>query len=323
MKASIESPEQRQVTQIRTRALLFLIVAVIAGAAAVLLVKQYLDRMAMDAAASAPKTRSVVVASMDIPIAMRLEEKHLTLVKWPENYVPEGSFGNIAAVIDKTVRQNIVKGEVVLRERLADETSGQGLAALLADGMRAMAVEVDAVVGVAGFVQPGDYVDVITTMQPDEETNKARKDMAAKVSKIILQYVRVLAVGEHLTTTTGGKPVNVKVVTLGVTPAESEKLALASQYGKLQLSLRSRIDQQMATTDGITPSRLLSGGEPAATLDPAKTAEDRPRQPFRYPKPTKPAEVLDLPRAPDAPVVEILRGTKVEERKLHSSSVQP
>src|SRR3954471_16236607 len=104
MKASIESPEQRQVTQIRTRALLFLIVAVIAGAAAVLLVKQYLDRMAMDAAASAPKTRSVVVASMDIPIAMRLEEKHLTLVKWPENYVPEGSFGNIAAVIDKTVR---------------------------------------------------------------------------------------------------------------------------------------------------------------------------------------------------------------------------
>jgi pilus assembly protein CpaB len=242
-------------------------------------------------------------------------------VSWPENYVPEGSFSTIRDVIDKTVRQNIVKGEVVLKERLADETSGQGLAALLADGMRAMAVEVDAVVGVAGFVQPGDYVDVITTMQPDDETKKSRKDDAAKVSKIILQYVRVLAVGEHLTTTAGGKPVNVKVVTLGVTPAESEKLALSSQYGKLQLSLRSRIDQEMASTDGVTPARLLNAGAPA--LDPAKTAEDRPRQPYRYPKPAKPEVVETLPKAPEAPVVEILRGSKVEERKLHVSSGQP
>jgi pilus assembly protein CpaB len=319
MKASIESPEQRQVSQIRTRALLFLIVAVIAGAAAVMLVKQYLDRMQVLAAARAPKTRSVVVAAMDIPIAMRLEDRHLAVVNWPENSVPEGSFSTVADVIDKTVRQNMVKGEVVLRERLADESSGQGLAALLADGMRAMAVEVDAVVGVAGFVQPGDYVDVITTMSPDDETKKERKDEAARVSRIILQYVRVLAVGEQLTTSAGGKPINVKVVTLGVTPSESEKLALASQYGKIQLSLRSRIDQEMATTDGVTPSRLLMAGEPP-TLDPAKTVEDRPRQPYRYPKPSKPVEVVaEQPKAPEAPVVEILRGGKVEERKLHVS----
>jgi pilus assembly protein CpaB len=320
MKAPNESPEQRQVSQIRTRAFLFLIMAVIAGGAAVLLVKQYLEGMQLAATAATPKTRAVVVASMDIPIALRLEEKHLTLVKWPESYVPEGSFGSIKEVIDKTVRQNLVKGEVVLKDRLADENSGQGLAALLADGMRAMAVEVDAVVGVAGFVQPGDYVDVITTMQPDDETKKARKDDAAKVSKIILQYVRVLAVGEHLSTTSGGKPVNVKVVTLGVTPAESEKLALSSQYGKLQLSLRSRIDQQVSVTDGVTPARLLVASDTAAPLDPAKTADERPRQPYRYPKPQRPLEIAAEPRPPDAPVVEILRGGKVEERKLHVSS---
>jgi pilus assembly protein CpaB len=229
--------------------------------------------------------------------------------------VPEGAFGSLKEVIDKTARQNIVKGEAILNERLADEDQGQGLAALLADGMRAMAVEVDAVVGVAGFVQPGDYVDVITTMQPDEETHKQRKDEAVKVSKIILQYTRVLAVGEQLGTTPGGKPINVKVVTLGVTPQESEKLALASQYGKIQLSLRSRIDQVTATTDGETPSRLLAT---AGTAEPVKLEA---KQTFRNPKHVKQPEVAVVPveKKPEAPVVEILRGGKVEERRLRPS----
>jgi pilus assembly protein CpaB len=239
----------------------------------------------------------------------------VAVVQWPAQSVPEGAFSDIRQVVDKTARQNIVKGEPVLPERLADEDQGQGLAALLADGMRAMAVEVDAVVGVAGFVQPGDYVDVITTMAPDQETAKLRKDDPAKVSKIVLQYVRVLAVGEHLATTPGGKPVNVKVVTLGVTPEESEKLALASQYGRIQLSLRSRIDQLTAVTDGETPAKLL------ATKDPTdlKLAT---KQTFRHPKHEKPPEAPPPPveKKPEAPVVEILRGGKVEERRLRPTS---
>jgi pilus assembly protein CpaB len=291
--------------------------AIAAGAGAVLLVKQYLEGVQHAATVAAPKTKPAIVAAIDIPIAVRLEEKHLAVIRWPEQSVPEGAFANLKDVIGKTTRQNIVKGEAILSERLADEDQGQGLAALLADGMRAMAVEVDAVVGVAGFVQPGDYVDVITTMQPDEETHKQRKDDAAKVSKIILQYVRVLAVGEQLGTTPGGKPINVKVVTLGVTPQESEKLALASQYGKIQLSLRSRIDQITATTDGVTPSRLLASTEPA-------DLKLETKQTFRNPRPRpKAPEIVPEPvveKKPEAPIVEILRGGKVEERKLR---VQP
>jgi pilus assembly protein CpaB len=316
LKSPADSAEQRAVSQIRTRAILFLLMAIGAGAGAVLLVKQYLEGMQHAAAVAAPRTTPVVVAAMDIPIAVRLTEKHLAVIRWPTQSVPEGAFNALSQVVDKTARQNIVKGEAILGERLADEEQGQGLAALLADGMRAMAVEVDAVVGVAGFVQPGDYVDVITTMQPDEETQKQRKDEAAKVSKIILQYVRVLAVGEQLGTTPGGKPLNVKVVTLGVTPQESEKLALASQYGKIQLSLRSRIDQLTAVTDGETPARLLASKEPTDLKLEAK-------QTFRHPKRQKDPEVVapePVEKKPEAPIVEILRGGKVEERKFRPSS---
>lgn len=312
-----ESPEHRIVSQIRTRALLFLVVAVVAGAGAVMLVKQYLDRVETVAASAAPKTTGVVVAAMDIPIAVQLEAKHVAVVSWPVDHVPAGSFGDPKKVIGKTIRQNIVKGEAVLAERLADEDLGQGLAALLADGMRAMAVEVDAVVGVAGFVQPGDYVDVITTMQADDETRKERNDEAAKVSKIILQNVRVLAVGEHLTTSVGGKPVNVKVVTLGVTPPESEKLALASQYGQIQLALRSRVDQITTETEGVTPAKLLVGtaAAPAEVASSSTDTEAKPRQTYRHQRP-KPEVVVEAAKKPEAPVVEILRGTKVEQRKL-------
>lgn len=290
------------------------------------MVQQYLKRVQSAASSVAPDTVQVVVAAMDIPIAMQLEAKHVKLVAWPASTVPEGSFSDPGLVVDKTVRQNIVKGEAILPGRLADETSGQGLAALLADGMRAMAVEVDAVVGVAGFVQPGDYVDVITTMQPDDETMKARHDEAAKVSKIILQNVRVLAVGEHLTTTSGGKPVNVKVVTLGVTPPESEKLALASQYGRIQLALRSRIDQLTEQTAGVTPASLLGPAAEAAPVAAAETdAEEKPRQTYRSSRAER-AERAALASAPEplktsAPVVEILRGARVEERTLRSTGV--
>jgi pilus assembly protein CpaB len=307
------------VAQIRTRAIAFLLVAVVAGAGAVMLVKQYLDSVEHAAASATPKTKPVVVAAMELPIAVRLEAKHVKVVSWPADHVPEGSFTDVKLVIDKTVRQSLVKGEAILKERLADENLGQGLAALLADGMRAMAVEVDAVVGVAGFVQPGDYVDVITTMQPDDETRKERHDDAAKVSKIILQYVRVLAVGEHLTTSVGGKPVNVKVVTLGVTPPESEKLALASQYGKIQLALRSRIDQLQASTLGVTPATLLVGAPPDGGVAAAPPLEEvKPRQTYRHQRLTRQAAQPEPVKPPEAPVVEILRGTKIEQRKLRA-----
>ena len=322
MRQITDGPDAR-VNQVRTRAALFLVIAVAAGGGAVLLLRQYMLNVQSAALNAAPQTRPVVVAAMDIPIATRLEEKHLTVIQWPAAHAPIGAYPQLSALLSKSVRQNIVKGEALLKDRIADESSGQGLASLLSAGMRAMAVEVDALVGVAGFVQPGDYVDVVTTMQPDDETHRQRADDAARVSKIILQNVRVLAVGEHLTTTEVGKPVNAHVYTLAVTPRQSETLALASQYGKLQLSLRSRIDQGEAETEGQTPAKLLVGTAPAPR--PAKAEEPKPRSEERRPRqpqPTAAAAPLAEPKPQASPGVEILRGNRVEERKLHTGSAQ-
>jgi pilus assembly protein CpaB len=310
---SAEAPENRVVSQIRVRAFLFLLLAIVAGGGAVVLFKQYLDRVRGAGKTTGPVAH-VVVASVNIPIASRLDEKQLALIEWPKESVPEGAFTALKDVVGQTVQTNLVKGEPVLKERLADEAEGRGLAALLADGMRAMAVRVDSVVGVAGFVKPGDYVDVLTTMSPDEETQTTLAEQAARVSKIILQNVLVLAVGEHLSTE-GNKPVKVQVVTLGVTPEESEKLALSSTYGRLTLTLRSRIDQKLAATAGVAPVDLLAPDDQVGT----RVEPEKPRRTFR----TQRVREEPKPAAPAAPVVEILRGNKIEERTLRVPSQNP
>jgi pilus assembly protein CpaB len=176
--------------------------------------------------------------------------------------------------------------------------------------MRAMAVKVNSVVGVAGFVKPGDYVDVLTTMSPDTPTQEEMGEEPARISKIILQNVLVLAVGEHLATE-GSRPTRVQVVTLGVTPEESEQLALASTHGVLTLTLRSRIDQKIASTPGVTPAHLLRADEYVGR----RVEPEKPRRTFRHQRP-RAAPEPEAPPKPAAPVVEILRGNKVEQRKL-------
>jgi pilus assembly protein CpaB len=307
------------VRKIRLRALLFLGMSLLAGSLAIALAKLYLDRAR--AGSVAVPTRPVVVAAMNLPIAVRLEAQHLRVVDWPVASVPAGASGKPEELLGQTVRQALLQGEPLLRERLATGEQGRGLAALLAEGRRAMAVKVDQVIGVAGFVQPGDFVDVITTMKPDDDTRRSLNSAAAKVAKIILQNIKVLAVGEHLSTD-GHKPTKVQVVTLEVDPEQSEKLALASGHGTLQLTMRSRIDQQTIPTPGVTPLALLAGDEAPALALAAPAARPSSSQRSRR---SRSAEVADAPvaapAAPPVPVVEILRGTrKVEERQLRPSA---
>jgi pilus assembly protein CpaB len=326
MTATAEAPGNRVVRKIRMRAVLFLAAAIVAGLGAVFLVKVYLDQARRRSAAATVETTSVVVAAKDIPSGQRLEAADLDLIRWPAEHTPAGTFVKIDDVIGQTSRDNMVAGEPVLQERLANKDQGQGLAAILDSGARAMAVKVDQVVGIAGFVQPGDRVDVITTIATDEETRSALANKAQKMSKIILQDIRVLAVGEHLSTD-GHKPVKVQVVTLEVQPEQSERLALASQYGTIQLTMRSRVDRETVDTEGVTPLALLSPEgdvKPAAVpTTPATTvAKDEPRtqvnrRPARRAVQPSVAEKQPAPPPQTPSVIEILRGTsKVEERKL-------
>jgi pilus assembly protein CpaB len=322
------------VRKIRMRAIAFLVFALVAGGIAVFLVKGYMDRARAAAARPAIDIVTVVVTTMDLPIATTLAPEHVVLVHWPANHLPEGVFYDTKDVLGHSISESMFAGEPVFQLRLIDPENGRGLAALLPPGKRAMAIKVNQVVGVAGFVNPGDFVDVLVTVSPDEETSKAlgREMKIPRLSKIILQNMKVLAVGQHLATD-GRKPVPVPVVTLEVDVQQAERLALATQYGKIQLTMRSRLDTEPVETEGITPYALLTPEESpellaaqvriAVPVPDVKVSTRRSsrsssssRRSSRSSSTKPPPEVVK----PVAPVVEILRAGKREERKLRPSA---
>lgn len=185
-----ESPTNRLVHKIRVRALLFFTLALVAGAGAVLLVKLYMDQTRRASVTAPLPTREVVVAALDVPIGTQLEPVHLGVVRWPADQIPAGTFTAVAEVSGRSLVQDMVKGELILAARLADPARGVGMAAILTEGRRAMAVKVDQVIGVAGFVHPGDFVDVIATLKPDDNSETAPAGKATRMAKMILQNVR-------------------------------------------------------------------------------------------------------------------------------------
>ena len=318
MKTAAQNPGSRVAKKIRVRAMLFFAFALLGAVAAVVLIKNFLDSQKFLGAIQSRSVK-VVVAAMDLPIATRLEEQHVKVVEWPAASVPDGAVLNPKDIYGRTIRQGLVHNELLLQGRLVNEKHGAGLAAILSEGTRAMAVKVDQVVGIAGFVQPADYVDVITTMEPDDETRRGLDSQAARVSKIILQNIKVLAVGEHMTTD-GRKPVKVQVVTLEVLPEQSEKLALASRHGKIQLTMRSRIDQETVPTAGITPFTLLRADVGAAQTEKASSTSKSSSSSRSSRRRSRRSRSKDK-QEPQQPVVEILRGTRgIEQRKLRRTA---
>jgi pilus assembly protein CpaB len=291
------------------RALTFWAVALIASGATALLLKWYIERNTQPVAA--PLTR-IVVAAVDLPIATTLRPEHLRLQEWPAGAQPIGVLRDPKELVGRVVISKVTQGEPILAAKLASKDAGRGLAALIPEGMRGEAVRVDEVVGVAGFIHPDDRVDVIATLSPQGSTQT--------ISKVILQNVKVLAVGKELDASdiARSKALAVTVVTLLVTPAESEKLALTANTARLTLTLRSWTDDNPVETPGANPLSLLLGTEairrpapvaaaPVAEAAPSTKKGRRIRESAGLPGPAVSA-------TPQREVVEILRGAS-EERK--------
>jgi pilus assembly protein CpaB len=205
------------------------------------------------------ETQDIVVAGKDIPAGTTFSDKSIQQgliksAKWPKTSVPRDSFISTQELMGKVVKVKIVAGEPLLKSRMAGEEAG--LTVRLTPGHRAMAVRVDEVIGVSGFIKPDDRVDVIVTAVPPGRTSQAEK-----LSKIVLQNKRVLSVAQNLEQR-DGKPQVVRSITLEVTPEEAEKLSLASQEGQIILALRAMGDEQVATTRGSNKSDLLSVSAP-------------------------------------------------------------
>ncbi len=165
--------------------------------------------------------------------------------------MPAGHYTSPEQLVGKVNRVKIIAHEPILESRLAGE--GAGLTVRLENGKRAMAVKVDEIIGVSGFIVPDDRVDVIVTTTP----LGAGGNQDHKISKIVLQNKRVLSVAQS-TEQKDGKPQVARSITLEVTPEEAEKLSLAYQEGPIVMALRGLGDDAEAKTLGSNKSSLLS-----------------------------------------------------------------
>jgi pilus assembly protein CpaB len=238
-------------------------------------------------------TQAVVVAAADLQLGAELKKEDVTVVQFPAGKTPEGTFAKPEEVLGRGLIVPIVKNEPILKAKLASKEAGSGLPPVIPEGMRAVSVRVNEVVGVAGYVLPGNRVDVVATASPTE----ARADTT---SKVVLSNVQVLTAGTRMEQGQDqSKPVQVTVVTLLVYPEQAERLALASTEGKIQLALRNPLDQGAPPTPGIKTAGLMgaASGKPTQM---ASSARPRAAQPVTQ----------TVPQAPPLPTVEIIRGDK-------------
>jgi pilus assembly protein CpaB len=201
----------------------------------------------------------VVVAKVDAPIGTLLNASQLKTEIWQQDTPPQDFFANLQQAVGREVRTLLKPGDLITRENTGEKRTG--IVAQLGPNQRAMTVKVDEASGVAGFLVPGDRVDVVVTI----DKGVYNKD---PLSKILLQNLKVLGTGQKLENRAGDKPQVVPTVTLEVTPDEGERLALASQEGRVSLALRGPGDQQLAQTSGAGTSQLLGIPKKA----PAKTS---------------------------------------------------
>ena len=243
---------------------------------------------------SAP-TQPVVVASANLPLGTELKKEDLTVVNFPAGQAPEGTFAKPSDIFGRGLIVSMVKNEPVLPAKLASKEAGAGLPPVIPDGMRAVSVRVNEVIGVAGYVLPGTRVDVLATANPTGNTQDV-------TSKVILSNVQVLTAGTRMEQDQEkGKPMAVTVVTLLVYPEQSERLALASTEGKIQLALRNPLDQGAPETPGMKQAVLLGITKAAAPTRAPSTPGPR--------KATGPVTPV-APIAAPMPTIEIIRGDK-------------
>jgi pilus assembly protein CpaB len=237
-------------------------------------------------------TSRVVAAAKDILLGQVVQASDLTTMTIA-GATPKGAILKPEQAIGRGAITEIFQGEPVLDSQLAGLGSGGGLAPTIPDGMRASAVRVDEVVGVAGFVIPGMRVDVLVSGNPPGGGGSE-----GIVTKTILQNIQVISAGTDIQRDNEGKPQQVQVVTLLVTPEQAQILSLASTSLKVQLVLRNPLDTKVEDVPENNMNSLF-GGKPAPTA-----ATHAPRS---------------APKPPSSYSVQVINGTKTSEEKFPSS----
>jgi pilus assembly protein CpaB len=295
------------------RLLLILVFALIGGVSASYLVY----RLVGNRGPIAPKMAEIVIATRDLQIGTLIGPSDLRMGPWVGT-LPKGALTKLEEALNRGAIADLYEGEPIVAERLAATGSGGGLAAIIPPGMRASAVRVDEVVGLAGFVVPGMRVDVLMSGIPPGGN-------PAEGSRVntLLENIQVLSAGANLQKDSEGKPQQAQVVNLLVTPEQAEKLTLASSQTRIQLVLRNPLDVQTTSPPGARMSELFKMSAVRPLRAPEPSLAGRPNL-FRtegtgrraaspaIPTPPRPADVL----APKIRVVEVFNGTTRTEIKF-------
>jgi len=272
----------------RYRHLLLLGAALVAALFASVIAYRVLQRRA-ERSDVATETRQVAVAMVDLSPGMEIAAEKVSVTPFLAKSLPaESVFTSAAELSGRVVLSPIRTGEPIFRSRVSGPgAGGAGVSVLVPVGKRAMAVRVDKIIGVSGFIQPQNRVDVLVTLPSPKEKGDT-------VTKIVLENMLVLAAGTELEKRPGNeKPVPVDVITLEVTPVDAERLTLAASQGRIQLALRNLKDSEIVRTPGSTVESLLD----SYTLYEEEKEEARPKPPPRR-APKKPATARAAAPAP-------------------------
>jgi len=276
----------------RVRAFVVLVLAVTVGGALAFGTYNYVQRQPSVQTVKMP-TKQVIVAATDLDIGAELKTEDLRIIDWPENAIPSGAYSKPDELVGRGLILPVIQNEPILPMKVASKDAGAGLPPIIPNGMRALSVRVNDVIGVAGYVLPGTRVDVVATVNPGQQQTDI-------TSKVIMTNVQVVAAGTKLERDDKNKPIAVAVVTLLVDPQQAERLTLASTEGKIQLALRNPLDRTAPETPGIRPAALLGRVPPVRAAVVARAAGS-----------TASAPVVQGPLpATNEPTVEIIRGDK-------------
>ena len=245
---------------------------------------------------ASPGTIPIVAAAKDLSPGVPVAKEDLTTIAWPDSIPLTGSIKKIEDAVGRPLMVSVAAKQPLLERDLAMAGSGFGLAGKIPIGMRATAVRSNEIVGVAGFLYPGSHVDVVA--------NYALP--SGQATQTALQDVEVLTTGTAVEPDPQGKPQTVNVVTLLLTPENSQKLLLASAQGSIQFVLRSGVDREIVQIPATRLEQLLAGAFPPPAPKP-----EAPRPVKVAPPPAPiPIPAVEAPKPPEPHIIELIQGTQ-------------
>jgi len=267
------------------------------------------SRLAQNTASYAPSTLPVIIADVDFTFGDELSAQNLRLVNYPEDAVPAGAFTSFEDIFSHDDQRTIALTHIGINEPILNhKISGPGgkgsLSTLIEEGMRAVAVRMNDVNGVAGFVVPGDYIDVLFTRD-----NQTRRNGNNLVSDVLLQNLKVLGIDQNLNTLEGSPDI-AKTVTLEVTNKQAQALNLAMDAGRLSLTLRRAGEVSIEPVKTVSLNQLTHKPQPSA-----------PVKKSRFTHSPKQSEIsgtaaVTIIRGEDRDEVKVVRDTQISTSEL-------